>query len=148
MAKVLIGKYRHTLDEKNRVRIPTKFKEGLSSTIYLLPGRTGCLYIIPEENFEKLAHKFTDVDIFSDDEINDVATMYFSAASEIKEDAQGRILLNDQVKSIAGIDKEIDFVGRNDYVEIWPAEEYDKKFGTLNPTKISKMLSDLKSRGL
>ncbi|MCQ2409206.1 MAG: hypothetical protein MJ068_01525 [Clostridia bacterium] len=145
---MLSGIYRHTLDEKNRVRIPSKYKDAFCSVMYVAPGRTGCLYLFPgEDQLRKYASKFINEDVYSDDEMNDISTAFWSAVDEIKEDQQGRILIRDDVKKIAGISKDIVFVGRLDFVEVWPADVYDRKQGPLNPERISNMLAQLKNRG-
>lgn len=147
MTTIVYGNFHHSLDDKNRVRIPSKIKDAFSATLFLVPGRTGCLYLVAEDKIEAFVSKFINTDPFSDDDINDISTAFFSATEELKEDAQGRILLKDSIKKIAGINKDIVFVGKGNYAEIWPAEEYDRKFGVLNPTKISDMLAQLKNRG-
>ena len=54
----MLGNARHQLDERNRFRIPVKFREGLGSNPYYLPGKNGCLYIVPEERFEEMFAPF------------------------------------------------------------------------------------------
>lgn len=147
MAKLVYGSYRHTLDEKNRVRIPAKIRDALNTTLFLVPGRTGCLYIVTEDEMPTFVSKFTSADPFEDSELNDMATAFMSAVDELKEDPQGRVLLKEGIKQIAGIEKEIVFVAKGTYVEVWPTAEYDRKFGALNPDRISQMLAALKNRG-
>lgn len=145
---MLSGAYRHTLDEKNRVRIPSKFKDVFNSVMYIAPGRTGALYLFPgEEELRKHASKFLDGDVYADDDFNDMSTLFWSSVEELRTDQQGRILIRDEVKKIAGISKDIVFVGRSDFFEIWPTEAYERKLGSLNPEKVSNMLAMLKNRG-
>ncbi len=148
MAKYMLGQFRHSLDDKNRVRIPAKFREGLGHPAYIIPGRAGCLYIVSEDNFENFVSRFTQADAYLDDATNDVATAFMMAGEELSEDAQGRVLFSKSTKEIASIDKEVVFVGKATYVEVWSAETFDKKFGVLNPDKISKMLESLRKQGV
>ncbi len=148
MAKYMLGQFRHSLDEKNRVRIPAKFREGLGHPSYIIPGRAGCLYIVAEDNFESFISRFANSDAFLDDTTNDVATAFMMAGDELSEDAQGRVLFTKAIKEIASINKDVVFVGKATYVEVWAAETFDAKFGVLNPDKISKMLESLRKQGV
>ena len=49
---MLIGTYRHQLDEKNRVRFPSKFKDELKSGFIVAKGTNGCLFAFSKEKFE------------------------------------------------------------------------------------------------
>ncbi|MEK6264146.1 MAG: cell division/cell wall cluster transcriptional repressor MraZ, partial [Clostridium sp.] len=42
---MFIGEYQHAIDSKNRMIIPTKFRDELSSEFILTKGLDGCLYI-------------------------------------------------------------------------------------------------------
>ena len=66
----------------------------------------------------------------------------------VEEDAQGRVRLSKELAKTAGIDKEVVFVGKVTYLEIWPAEVWDERFSVLNPDNLNRMLEKLKNLGV
>lgn len=146
MPKFMLGNARHQLDERNRFRIPAKFREGLGECPYLLPGRNGCMYIVPEERFEELFNSLIGNNPYTSD-AEDFTTQVFSLSSELDEDAQGRVTLSKEASKLLKANKELVFVGKVTYLEMWSAEAWEERYGVLNPDKLDKMLQDLKKRG-
>ena len=72
----------------------------------------------------------------------------FSFSGPLEEDAQGRVSLDKNIKEKFGIDKEMVFVGKATYLEVWPAEAWGARYGVLDPGKIDKMIQDLKKYGV
>ena len=54
---MLIGEYQHTLDTKNRVIIPSKFRESLGDEFVITKGLDNCLFIYPENEWKELESK-------------------------------------------------------------------------------------------
>ena len=72
MFDFMLGNVRHQLDEKDRMRIPAKYREALGGTSYILPGRKVdgnhcCLYIIPYDKFEKVFAKLDTDELYGGD---------------------------------------------------------------------------------
>lgn len=147
MAKFMLGKFRHQLDEKNRVRIPVKFREGLGATPYFLPGKNGCMYIVPEDRFEDMFSTYFSQDPYMSN-VDDFTTSIFAHSGQLEEDSAGRITVDKTIKDKFNFKKEIVFVGKATYLEVWPAEVWDERYGNLDPDNISKMIADLKAKGV
>ena len=99
MFDFMLGNVRHQLDEKDRMRIPAKYREALGGTSYILPGRKVdgnhcCLYVIPYDKFEKVFAKLDSDELYGGDERVDAATTILGAAEKLTEDAQGRVKLS------------------------------------------------------
>ena len=54
---MLIGEYQHTIDAKNRVIVPAKFREDLGSLFYITKGLDGCLFVLSRKGWEQLQAK-------------------------------------------------------------------------------------------
>ena len=93
MAKFLLGNARHQLDDKGRMRIPAKFREVLGGQCCILPGRSGCLFIVPDDKLTETLDAVTEQNAFANTEKNDLATEIMSNAFYLEEDAQGRVKL-------------------------------------------------------
>ncbi len=148
MAKYMLGSARHQIDDKGRVRIPAKFREGLGATSYIIPGRVGCIYIIPEARFEEVLAKFMNDNPYANDATNDLFSELMAISGALEEDAQGRVRISQEIIQTVSIKKELVFVGKGIYVEVWPAEVWDSKHNALNPDNLNKIIEKLKSFGV
>ncbi len=57
---MLIGEFRHNLDPKGRVTIPSKFREDLSSFV-MTKGLDDCLFLYPSDQWEKIENKLKEL---------------------------------------------------------------------------------------
>ena len=122
---MLIGTYRHSIDSKKRMRIPSKFKNELGNNCIITKGIGTNLMIFSGDGFQNLYEKMTNVSIF-DEEAQKPVRKFLSSAFEAEEDGQGRILLPKELALYAEITKNIVFVGVGSRVEIWAEEIWDK----------------------
>ena len=138
---MLIGTYRHQIDEKCRMRMPTKFKDELGDNFIVTKGTNNCLYAFSKEKFEELYNKLANLPIF-DAEIQKPVRMVLSSAFETEEDKQGRILVAKELREYAKISKNIVFIGSGSRVEIWAEEEWNA-YNDGDFTETSKALAGL-----
>ena len=122
---MLIGTYRHQLDQKMRFRMPTKFKDQLDSGFIVANGTNGCLFCFSKQEFEKLYVKLDSVPMF-DTEAQKPIRALLSSAFETEEDNQGRILLPQELRTYANMEKNIVTIGVGNRVEIWSEEKFDE----------------------
>lgn len=120
---MFLGEYKHSLDSKNRLRLPSKFKKDFPSEIILTKGSDGCLFVLPKETFDTVFAKASSMPMF-DSNVQKSLRMLFSSGAVIEEDNQGRFLLPQSLKSYAEIDKEVVFVGVGSRVELWSSEKW------------------------
>lgn len=130
----LSGRYNHQVDDKGRIRIPSKFKDALGDRPYITVGQNHCLYIFSREEAERiLGERFGKVDGFSKDPRLDTMRKIFSRGSFLEEDKQGRFTLPSWLTAYAGIKKNVVSVGMNNRVELWDEDkwnEYDSALDT------------------
>ena len=137
---MFFGRHSHTIDDKNRVRIPKEYRNQLGANILIGQGVNKCLYIYSAEVFEKKNAQFYGVDPF------DVKKQYamgefISSYSNPEIDSQGRIILPKDLKNYAGITKNIVTRGVLDRIEIWSEEELAKKDASAG-SEFVEMLAD------
>ena len=125
------GEHQHALDAKDRVIIPAKFreifKEHYVEKFYITRGLDRCLFVIPEEEWKEQEKKFRDLP-FTREETRKFNRLYFSGASEVLCDKQGRILLPSYLKEYAEIKQDVVIIGVSDRIEIWAKEKWEKFF--------------------
>ena len=107
---MLIGTYRHSIDSKKRMRIPSKFKSELGANCIITKGTQNNLMIFSSEGFNNLYEKLSNISLF-DNEAQKPVRKFLSSAFEAEEDGQGRILLPKELATYAEITKNIVFLG-------------------------------------
>lgn len=115
---MLIGEHKHSLDAKNRLAIPAKFRKELGDGAVLTRGLDGCLFIFTKERWEKWAE---------DNQNNRLLARYFfSGAVEVEFDSLGRVLVPEYLKKHAELRKEVVVAGLHSRLEVWDSERWDK----------------------
>ncbi|MBU1863108.1 MAG: division/cell wall cluster transcriptional repressor MraZ [Candidatus Omnitrophica bacterium] len=125
------GEYEHTLDSKDRIIIPAKLREIFTKykikKFYITRGLDQCLFIFSEEEWKAQDSKFRNMP-FTKQEARQFNRLYFSGASEVCCDKQGRILLPVYLKKYAGIQEDVMVVGVSNRIEIWALEIWKSYF--------------------
>jgi MraZ protein len=140
---MFIGEYQHSIDNKNRMKVPAKLKEGLSNVFIMTKGLDGCLYAYPVDEWKKLEEKLKSLPITNKD-ARAFVRFIFSGAAEIEIDKQGRALIPQNLIEYASIVKDIVSIGVSTRVEIWSREkwnEYNEK--NINYDEIAEKMSEL-----
>ena len=119
----LVGNQQHALDDKNRIRLPAKFREQLGNAYILMPGTNGCIFVYAMDEQQKLIKLIQEADSFDPVQAERIRSLAeFSAVVEA--DAQGRFMLPPDLIEIAGISKNVRIVGAISKAEIWSEERY------------------------
>lgn len=122
--KMFIGEYRHAIDTKNRMIVPSKFREELGDTFVLTKGLDGCIYAYSLEEWKKLEEKLKTLPLTSKD-ARAFVRFFFSGANETTIDKQGRALIPISLIEYGNIGKEIVSIGVSTRIEIWSKEKWD-----------------------
>jgi MraZ protein len=106
------GLFRHNLDDKNRLTIPSAWRSthGEDETFLATPNPDGYIAILPPAEVEKLHNKISAFPI-GDRDAQDWAARFFSETQSFSFDKQGRVALTDHLRLHASIDKETVLVG-------------------------------------
>ncbi len=121
------GEYEHTLDKKGRLIIPSKFREVLAEQdvgkLFITRGLDSCLFIFTEEEWNVQDQKFKSIS-FTKSEGRKFNRLYFSGATDVMWDKQGRILIPQYLKEFADIKKDIVLIGVSNRIEVWSKEKW------------------------
>ncbi len=120
---LLLGNFQHTLDDKNRIRLPAKYREELGNEYILFPGTKGCISLYPVSAEEKFINAVNEMGEFSADNAETLRRLTERAAT-VEADSQGRFMIPTDLLHLAKIDKDVRIVGIIDRVEIWSEERY------------------------
>ena len=115
------GTYQNSIDSKNRMIIPSRYRDQLGGHCMLTRGFDRCLYIYSMEDYEVLVDKIRKLPQ-SDRDVRKFIREFFSNTEECHLDSQGRILIPQHLRDYAGINKNLVTKGALDKIEIWSTE--------------------------
>ncbi|MCX5686021.1 MAG: division/cell wall cluster transcriptional repressor MraZ [Candidatus Omnitrophica bacterium] len=125
------GEHEHTIDKKGRLIIPSKFREAFKEydiqKFYITRGLDKCLFLFTENEWKSQESKFRSVS-FTKRESRKFNRLYFSGASEIECDKQGRILIPKYLKDFAGIKRDVMIIGVSNRIEIWSRDVWGEYY--------------------
>jgi len=128
---MFLGRYEHTIDEKGRITIPSKFREGLGDCVYITQGFDGNLQAFPADLYEAMSRKVRSAN-YLDSNSRLLRRILFSNAEMAKFDSAGRILLPAFLRKLADLVEAAMLVGSGEYFEIWSPENWQKQQNSLN----------------
>ena len=120
---MFIGEYHHAIDEKNRLAVPTKFREALRAGAVVTRGLDACLVMYTKAEWEKLAEKLANMPI-SQANSRAFARFMLAGAMDVECDKQGRIVLPDYLKKYAKMEKQVVVAGLYNRLEIWDRDAW------------------------
>lgn len=134
---MFLGEFSHSIDAKGRTFIPAKFREELGEGFVVTRGLDRCLCVYPKSEWELRCARIAQ---YPDAKARAVRRFLFSGASDNELDSQGRILIPQNLRDGAGIEKDIVFLGVGSYIEIWSKTEYDNMKALEDPQEIEAIM--------
>ena len=126
---MLIGEYTHTIDDKNRMSLPVKFRKEMGKKIIITPGLDQCLFIFTVKEWAKvtkrLSNSESDLSFLQADKRSFNRFMFVRAA-EVEVDSIGRILLPPFLKERINLKNQAVVIGVEDRVEVWNIDAWSK----------------------
>ena len=123
---MLNGEYRHTMDEKGRISIPSKFRKELGGK-FVMTKSIGekCLYIFALPEWKKIDQKFSELPL-SDKNARRAIRYFVGGAAEGELDNQGRVKIPEYLRKFAELNRDVVLVGMSTRVEMWNGQLWDK----------------------
>ena len=124
---MLLGAHDHTLDDKNRLTLPARFREAFQDGVVVTRGFDGCLYAYRRADWDRLVEsRLATMDPLSK-EGRRIHRFFFAGASEADLDKQGRVMIPAQLIEHAKLGKEVVIAGVNDRLELWDRAAWRKE---------------------
>ena len=124
---MFIGEYHHTIDEKGRIIIPSKFRELLGEKFVITRGIENCLFVYSLQEWGKIVDKLNSLP-FTRRDARVFNRFFLSGATDVELDKQGRVNLPEPLVKYSKISKNCVIIGTGDRLEIWAQEEWDVFF--------------------
>jgi len=124
---MLLGEYEHTLDDKNRLTLPAKFRQAFAGEVVVSRGLDGCLFVFTRDNWDSfVAAQLEGLSPFSR-EARKMNRFMFAGATETELDKQGRVMVPPALLAHASLGREVVVAGVRDHVEIWDRDAWRKQ---------------------
>ncbi len=136
--------YSHQLDAKNRMRIPAKLREELGPNYSVTVGSGGCLYVYSKEQTVALKEKLNKINSYKEEHLKAARYVLYNIWEAV-EDKQGRILLPENLRSYAKLDKNVLVVKGPSCIEIWSEEVWNDYFKNVDIAVLADAMRDLGS---
>ena len=131
MATEFSGEYRHQIDDKGRLAIPSKMRAQLAGTFHVAQWLDTCLAILPQGEWDAIAGKVAGLPM-TDPRTRALERRLFGRAVELEMDGQGRILLPQNLREFAGLEGEVVVVGLRNRVELWSKDRWAAQSAVLD----------------
>ena len=115
---MFIGEYSHTIDNKRRLAIPSKFRKELGGKAVITRGLDNCLFVFPAKEWSALAKKLGTLPLGQSDARGFIRLM-LAGAMDASLDGLGRILVPDYLRAYASLKKQVIVTGVFNRLEIW-----------------------------
>lgn len=122
---MLIGEYTHTLDNKNRMSLPVKFRKEVGKSVVIAPGLDNCLSLFTVKEWQKISGKLSDSSMIASDN-RSFSRFMFGQAVNLDVDSQGRILIPENLKNRSKLSSKVVVIGVQNRIEIWNEKAWDK----------------------
>ena len=139
---MLRGEYQHTLDTKGRVNFPVKIRECLGERFIVTRGMDNCLFVYSGDEWRGLEDKLRALPMSKS---RDIQRFFFASAVEVEPDKQGRILIPQNLRDYAQLDKDVIIIGVSERAEIWNAGLWMEKLNamTMDNAKMEQAMDEL-----
>ena len=124
------GEYEHTVDEKNRLTLPVRFRGALAGGVVLARGIEKNIDVYPRESWDANVARIAELDSLTR-EAREMKRFVFAGATVSELDKQGRVLVPPHLASHAGLAKEVVLAGVHDHIEIWDRSEWEAQLSEM-----------------
>lgn len=136
----MTGIYQHTLDAKGRLFIPAKLREELGDVFYVTLSMDPCLSVYSGEAWQAFSDKVSAMPYVKQRKMRPL----YAFAAKCELDAQGRILLPQNLREKANLTKNVTVVGANNHAELWSSEAWNAVYAEEStPENIAAVMEEL-----
>ena len=122
---MLIGQYEHSLDVKGRLIMPAKLRADIGERFIISKGLDGCLFVFSQTEWSNFEAKLKELPL-TNKNARDFVRFFLSGATECELDKLGRFLIVNNLRTYAGIEKEVIIIGVGTRLEIWDKAKWEK----------------------
>lgn len=137
---MFLGEYRHSIDAKGRIIIPSKLRDGLGENFIITRGLDGCLFIYPNNEWNNIINKYKEIPDTKNK--RQFMRIFLSGATICEYDKQGRINIPTPLIEFADLKKDCIIIGVDERLEVWSKDRWEG-FISENEADISQIADSL-----
>jgi MraZ protein len=124
---MFLGQYQHTIDNKGRLTIPSRYRELLAADgAYVTLGFDRNLMVLTSPVFEEVSERVSQMNL-AESRARLLKRLIFSSAVLVEMDRAGRILVPEFLRQAVDLASEAIIVGAGQYFEIWSPTNWSKQ---------------------
>src|SRR5438067_148462 len=124
---MLIGEFRHIIDDKNRLSLPAKFRQEMGKKVIVTSGLDTCLFVFTPKAWESITARLSASDSSMLQADNRSFNRYLlGGAVEVEVDTAGRMLLPEYMRERGKLGTNVAIIGVRERVEIWDQSRWDE----------------------
>ena len=135
------GEYKHSIDDKGRLIIPSKIRQEIGKEIIITRGLDGCLFGYPKDKWKKRIEELNSLQ-YTKKDVRAFTRFFTSGAVTLDFDKQGRINIPNYLSDYASLGKDVVIIGVSDRIEIWSDKAWDE-FLNNNIDRLSDIAENL-----
>ena len=139
---MLIGEYEHSLDSKNRIIMPSKFRDDIGEKFIVTKGLDGCLFAYSISEWKNFEEKLRSLPL-SNKDARAFSRFFFAGATDCILDKQGRFLIPWNLREFAELEKDLVIVGMNSRIEIWAKNKWKNVDEQISADEIAEKMEML-----
>jgi len=129
------GEFRHSIDEKNRVTIPSRWRRDTAEEFIVLPeANHQFLLVMSSEEFARMSSAADSNQAVSARDRRVFLRQLHSRAQHATTDRQGRLVLQEELCRKVGLKGEVALVGNRGRFEIWNLQRWTRAHEEETPT--------------
>jgi MraZ protein len=141
-----LGEYEATLDPKGRFLLPVGFKKQLpdkdSERFVINRGFEKCLSLYPIQSWKPIFENISKLNDF-EPKVREFRRYFLNGATMMELDSAGRLLVPQNLKEYAGLEKDIVLVSAIGKIEIWDKNKYKQFFENITPESFSSLAQEV-----
>ncbi|MEO6916702.1 MAG: division/cell wall cluster transcriptional repressor MraZ [Chitinophagaceae bacterium] len=144
-----LGEYEATMDAKGRFLLPAGFKKQLpreeAERFVINRGFEKCLTLYPIKSWEPIFSEISKLNDF-DPKVREFRRYFLNGAIITEADSAGRLLIPQNLKEHAGLEKDIVLVSAVNKLEIWDKKQYQQFFESFSSESFSTLAQEVMGR--
>lgn len=138
-----LGRFDYTLDAKNRLTVPARFRASLAEGVVLAKGTAPCMAIWTAQGFTRYVEQATEGMHPLSPEREQIVRFLTSSAFEVSLDAAGRVMVPPDLLAYAGLKKDVVVVGVDIRLEVWDQDAWARQQEEVDISKLTARFSSL-----
>ncbi len=127
---MFMGEYHHSVDDKNRLIIPSSLRQQTKNNkdeFIITRGLEQSLFLYPTLEWQSLGERLKNLSTTKSNS-RAFVRLLFSGAHPVQPDSQGRITLPQGLKDFAQVEEKVVIIGAFNKIEIWSEERWEKYY--------------------